>query len=89
MRRRGGWLLLLVLAGCTSQPQGNDPAAECRRQAYDDPTVKRLGIEIMGQPGFDSETRFDYDQALRKATNTCLQQKGIAVRGGVEPVQPH
>lgn len=89
MRRYGVWLLLLILAGCASRPQGNGPEAECRRQAYDDPTVKRLTIESMGVAAINQQMQFDYDKALRDATNACLRKRGIPVRGGVEPVRPN
>lgn len=88
MRRQAAWLLLLVLAGCVSSPPNDSPQAECRRQAYDDPKVKRLTIEWLGESASNSQARFDYNKALRDATDACLRQKGIQVRGGVEPVRP-
>lgn len=89
MRRPGVWLLLFVLAGCASGGSGDSPEAVCRRQAYDDPKVKHLTIESLGQSSADPQAQFDYNKALRDATEACLRQKGIQVRGGVEPVQPH
>ncbi|HTW73190.1 MAG TPA: hypothetical protein VME47_25155 [Acetobacteraceae bacterium] len=92
MTRSGVWLLLaLSLAGCSSwfEPAGNSPEAVCRRQAYDDPTVKQIIVRSMGQPSANPQTQFDYEKALRDATNACLKKKGIAVRGGVEPVRPY
>jgi len=94
MRRFGVWLLLALtvsLAGCSSwfEPQGNSPQAECRRQAYDDPAVKQYVIASMGRTGANPQNQFDYEKALRDATNACLKKKGIAVRGGVEPVRPY
>jgi hypothetical protein len=89
MMRRCVWLLLLALAACGSfGTAGDSPEAVCRRQAYDDPTVKRLGIENLGASAPDPGLDFDYNLAMRKATDTCLRQKGITVRGGVEPVRP-
>jgi hypothetical protein len=90
MTRCGVWLLLVLLAGCSlGQPSGDSPEAVCRRQAYDDPTVKRLIIEQMGMGGSNPQNQFDYEKALRDATDACLRKKGIAVRGGVEPVRPY
>ena len=87
-----GWclvLLPLLLAGCgAGQPSGNDARADCRRQAFDDPKVKLAIIETMQQSGVNPQTQYEYDKALRDATNECLRKHGIAVRGGVEPVRP-
>jgi len=94
MRRSRVWLLLaftVSLAGCSSwfEPTGNSPQAECRRQAYDDPTVKQLIIRGLGQSGANPQSQFDYEKALNDATVACLKKKGIAVRGGVEQVRPY
>jgi hypothetical protein len=82
------WLMLFTLAGCAASRPGDSPEAVCRRQAYDDPAVKRLTIENLGSSSADADAQFEYDKALRDATQTCLRQKGIQVRGGVEPVRP-
>lgn len=82
------WLVLFMLAGCAASGPGDSPEAVCRRQAYDDPTVKHLTIENLGSSSADPGAQFDYDKALRDATQTCLRQKGIQVRGGVEPLRP-
>ena len=85
------WLMLFTLAGCAASGPGNSPEAMCRRQAYDDPAVKHLTIENLGSLSADvdaQDAQFEYDKALRGATQTCLRQKGIQVRGGVEPVRP-
>jgi len=89
MRLLGIWLALFVLTGCGWGGSGDSPEAVCRRQAYDDPKVKSLTIANLGASAPDPMADFQYNKALRDATNACLQQKGIAVRGGVEPVQPH
>jgi len=89
MTRLGVWLLLLVLGGCgLGEPAGNSPEAECRRQAYDDPTVKHLTIENLGL-GTGPSATYDYKKALRDANDACLRQKGIPVQGGVEPVRQY
>ena len=84
MRRQSVGLLLLLLAGCGSSTSGETPEAICRRQAYDDPTVKRLTIQDMGLAATTPGANFDYTKALHDATNACLRQKGVQVRGGVE-----
>ncbi|HUN44110.1 MAG TPA: hypothetical protein VMU81_27780 [Acetobacteraceae bacterium] len=94
MRRSGVWLLLALavwVAGCSSwfEPAGKSPQAECRREAYNDPKVKQLIVTSMGQPSANPQNQFDYEKALRDATNACLKKKGIAVQGGVEPVRPY
>lgn len=89
MRQHDVWLVLFMLAGCAASAQGDSPEAACRRQAYDDPAVKRLTIQNLGSSSADPVAQFEYDKALREATQTCLRQKGIQVRGGVESVQPH
>jgi len=84
MTRPGIWLLPLLLVGCASQSSGDSPDAVCQRQAYDDPKVKHLMMPA-SVPTVDHD--FDLTLALREATQKCLVQKGVAVRGGVEPVR--
>jgi hypothetical protein len=88
MRRHGICLVLVLLAGCGASNSGDTPEAVCRRQAYDDPTVKHLTVENLGASAPNPGADFDYNKALRDATDACLRQKGIQVRGGVEPVRP-
>lgn len=88
MTRLGLWPVLLFLAGCGSGPQDNSPQAVCRRQAYDDPTVKLLIVQGMQLPATNPQNQFDYNMALRKAIDACLRQRGLPVPGGVEPVRP-
>ena len=86
--RHAACLMLILLAGCGAGNSGDSPEAVCRRQAYDDPTVKRLTIGYLGATGADPGADFDYNKALRDATDACLRKKGIQVRGGVESVRP-
>lgn len=89
MRWRGLWLVLATLAACASSRSGDSPEAVCRRQAYDDPAVKLLTIQNMGAASAKPDAEFDYNQALRRASDACLRQKGVHVQGGVEPVRPY
>jgi hypothetical protein len=83
-----GLLASPLLAGCGIWgSQDNSPEGQCRRQAYDDPTVKSLTVESLGQSADNPDSDYQYNVALRAATQKCLQQKGIATRGGVEPVR--
>jgi len=93
MRRSSVWFLLALaapMAGCSSWfgPTGDGVEAQCRRQAYDDPTVKQYVIASMGPSGANPQNQFDYEKALHDATVACMKKRGITVRGGVEPVRP-
>jgi hypothetical protein len=88
MRQVGACLVLVMLAGCSSSGPADNPEAVCRRQAYDDPTVKSLTVKNLGISMLAPDAEFDYSKALHDATQTCLRQKGVQVRGGVEPVRP-
>jgi hypothetical protein len=80
-------LLLIVLTGCVVTPQDDSPEAVCRREAYNDPKVKALLVQNLGWAAPDQTLLYQISLAERAATQKCLQDKGIAVRGGVEPVQ--
>jgi hypothetical protein len=88
MRRQAVLLLLITLAGCASGPQDNSPEAVCQRQAYDDPKVKALIVQRLGWTSTDPNLDFQTTNALHDATEKCLLSKGIATRGGVQPVRP-
>lgn len=88
MRRCGVCLVVVVLAGCASSGSGDTAEAACQRKAYDDPTVKLLTIQNLGvAAAADPSAQFEYRKALHDATDACLRQKGVQVRGGVEPVE--
>jgi hypothetical protein len=87
MRWRGVLFVLSMLTRCASDGSGDSPEAVCRRQAYDDPTVKQLTIANLGPASANPDSKFEYSEALRNATQDCLRQKGIHVQGGVEPVR--
>jgi hypothetical protein len=60
----------------------------CHREALYDPTVRQIGVEQMGSGTMSPKAQFRYKQALQKAYDNCLLRHGVAVRGGVEAVQP-
>jgi hypothetical protein len=88
MRLRFACLLLPLLSGCASFPPGNSPQAVCRRNALDDPAVKRITIEQMGSGTMSPKAKFAYNQAVHDAYNNCLLRRGVTVQGGVEAVRP-
>jgi hypothetical protein len=89
MKRQAGLLLLITLAACASGPRDDSAEAACRRQAYDDPKVKSLLIQNLGWSAPDPNLYLAINNAMRDATQKCLQDKGIATRGGVESVRPY
>ncbi len=73
-------LLAIMLSGCGYAGFGDTPQAQCARQANADPAV----VAINRNTWIDG---YRLDFALRQATLRCLQAKGLAPPGGVEPVQ--
>ncbi len=88
MRRLFIALLLALPAGCTSGPPSTagGPEAYCERQAENDPTVKQLEIQNMGLYAPPPDQQPDTRLAKRRALQKCLSEKGVQLRGGVEPV---
>ncbi|HWA79113.1 MAG TPA: hypothetical protein VG848_02270 [Acetobacteraceae bacterium] len=80
--------LLAVLLPAACAPSDDSPQAVCRRQAYDDPQVRALRVQMMQSSSANLGSRGQLQYLLRQATLRCLQDKGLAVPGGVEPVQP-
>ncbi len=72
---------VLALGACASD---DSPQAQCRRSAYDDPTVKDLTIRSLGSQGTAAELRADLNDAVNAATVRCLRARGLAPPGGVE-----
>ena len=86
MTARLAVLLPLLLVGCTVG--GNTPEAECRREAYNDPSVKEIYGNSNGNYTQAGTIQAQLKMAMRQATLKCLREKGLAPPGGVEPVQP-
>jgi hypothetical protein len=76
-----------LLAACAGGGD-NSPEAVCRRQAYDDPAVRATRLQMMQVPSANLGLQGQLQYQLRQATMRCLQDKGLAVPGGVEPVRP-
>ncbi len=81
-------LLPLFLAAC-SLPQDDSPQAQCERQANNDPAVRELynsnaNAQLWTQWPPDKAA---LDVARRQAVLKCMQQKGLAPPGGVQPVR--
>ena len=93
--KRAVWLALLALCGCAGMSGGGDaadntPLAQCQRQALSDPAVQTAiehansMLQEVRVPGV-REQKF----AMRQAVQRCMAAKGLAPKGGVEPVQPY
>lgn len=78
--------LLLLLAGCG--PTGNGPEAECARQAEQDPTVQSIYRGDQGDYTREGPARSNLMWAKQQAMQKCLRGKGLAPKGGVEPIRP-
>jgi hypothetical protein len=78
------WLLVLplLLAGCATD---DTPEAQCKRQAYDDPAVRQAYTDSIS--AYNQAGRDKLAVALRQATLECLQKRGLAPPGGVQPVE--
>ena len=78
-------LLALLLAACATD---NSPQAECRRQANNDPEVKALFVDSLRNQSYAATHAGELAYLRRQATLRCLQDRGLASPGGVEPVRP-
>ena len=85
----------LLLVGCASSPKQQDAAgqAACRRDASNDPQVRQLtGRAVPGTYNIIFDKSFSTPdmlarEAYQKALLDCLQRRGLALPGGVEPVR--
>jgi hypothetical protein len=82
-------LLLVFPAGCASHSSADrGPEAFCRRQANNDPDVVRLTMKNLTIGGRYDNLNPAINLARHRALQRCLRERGIAVRGGVEPLAP-
>jgi hypothetical protein len=77
---------LLALAGCGGRD--NSPEGQCERQSYDDPAVHQLEIARLANTANSFDLQGAYAAARKQAIYRCLNTRGLAPPGGVEPVQP-
>ena len=85
-------LPLLALAACAPalpEVASPDVPPQCQDQVYADPAVKAAIISANNQ---DSQIRMPglatQKQAIAVALRRCLSERGLAPRGGVEPIKP-
>jgi hypothetical protein len=82
-----GWLVLaLLLTACAAKD--NSPQAQCERQADQDPIVRSIYRGDQGDYTQLGQARSNLMWAKRDATVKCMQQKGLAPPGGVQPIRP-
>ena len=82
-----GWLVIaLLLTACAAKD--NSPLAQCEREADQDPTVRSIYRGDQGDYTQLGPARSNLMWAKRQATLKCMQQKGLAPPGGVEPIRP-
>ncbi len=85
-------LAVCVVAACSPHPQTAGEAA-CRQEAYNDPQVKEMiatSNPAVTNNIFDKSNttpQEDANAAVRQATLDCMRRRGLATRGGVEPVK--
>jgi hypothetical protein len=79
----------VLLCGCDHTGPKTDPArAECERQADSDPKVMDLKVKQFSITPSDPPIGPDIAVARHEALLHCLQAKGLAAPGGVEPLRP-
>lgn len=75
----------LLLGACATD---GSPQAVCKRKASNDPQVRELSRQAMIQPLLAPNYYPQIEFYRRQANLRCLQEKGLATPGGVEPVMP-
>jgi hypothetical protein len=78
--------LIFVLVGCSGA--ANSPDEQCDQQAERDPTVLSIYRGDQGDYTQTGPARSNLLWAKRMAKLKCMQQKGLAPPGGVEPIRP-
>ncbi len=81
-------LIPLLLAGCGIFGDGNSPRAQCERDANKDPAVAAIELKQFSATPNEPNLHPDLVVARHEAVERCLQARGLAPAGGVEPVRP-
>lgn len=80
--------LPLLLARCAPPPDLSTPQGQCQAQGNNSPEVRRLFAETSGGSTQQQvDARLQLPVARRDAYIACLQARGLAPKGGVEPVR--
>ncbi len=99
MRPRAAVSVLLLLgsmlpSGCAPPPDNRFAAyrtpnvtPECRAAVYRDPDVRQLIAAGTAVPQYMAENQNKLALKEAEAERRCMQQKGLAPPGGVEPVK--
>ena len=82
------FVLLLPFALLACGQTGNNPDAECTRQAEQDPTVQSIYRGDQGDYTRIGPARSNLMWAKQQAYTKCMQAKGLAPPSGVEPIRP-
>ncbi len=78
----------LLLARCAPPPDLATPQGQCQAQANENPDVRQLAAETSGgSPTQQATALRELPLARRRAYIACLQARGLAPKGGVEPVR--
>ncbi len=89
MLRIAALVCVCALAACgTSGPPKSAAERKCDAEAMNDPKVKELVVQSLGNDAKAYELQFDLERARQQATLRCLRAEGLAPPGGVEPVRP-
>jgi hypothetical protein len=82
-------LVLCAVAGCAAPTrEASGPEAYCERQAEQDPEVTELSVKNMAVGGQHDDLSGSIRLAKRRALQRCLREKGVPLKGGVEPLAP-
>jgi hypothetical protein len=95
MRQAIALLGLLLLGACqqggawANVPRDDSPDGQaCRREAADDPEVRRIARSAAsGNPAQDERVREELLAALPRAWRACMTRRGALPPGGVEQVR--
>ncbi len=85
MSRGAALALLALLAGCAPESPVD---RVCDAAVDNDPTVKLMVMEGLGNPYFYDTSLDELNAAKQQARLACLRSRGLAPPGGVERRKP-